>query len=158
MATNPAKPAPKDLEAIWRVYIDRSTTTSQMIEVAVAKGQDPIIFTNEDDGFYAFLGSDHGKGPARMLASYAEMFGGKFPHKLIAYNGQESTGLDVPTNVKLTTLPKYPDKLEALRILGDATAGFGTMPQPIDWVLEEVPAPMLHIMGTTSGWQVCSGP
>ncbi len=28
-----------------------------------------------DDNFFALLGSDHGKGPARMLAAYPVMFG-----------------------------------------------------------------------------------
>ncbi|KAH7014755.1 hypothetical protein EDB80DRAFT_678730 [Ilyonectria destructans] len=50
----------KGLETIWRLSIDNDAV---------------VDLQAGDDGFFALLGTDHGKGLARMLADYPEMFG-----------------------------------------------------------------------------------
>lgn len=44
---------------------------------AVCRGQS-VELGPGDDGFYALLATEHGKGPARMLAAYPQMFGRRF--------------------------------------------------------------------------------
>lgn len=53
-----------------------------MIEVICGESCEPVDIGKDQDVFYAFLASDHGKGPARMLAKYPEMFGRRFIDRL----------------------------------------------------------------------------
>ncbi|KAI1173537.1 hypothetical protein F4777DRAFT_580885 [Nemania sp. FL0916] len=73
----------KGLEAIWRVSISKDTLTAKIIDAVCGDDSwDPVDVPSADDLFFAFLGSDHGKGPARMLANFPEMFGHRFVHRL----------------------------------------------------------------------------
>ena len=69
----------KNLETVWRVLIQNRDTHTVIQEIqARHQGEEqPLLIDNTDDGFYALLGSDNGKGIARMLASYPQMFGRK---------------------------------------------------------------------------------
>ncbi|KAH6842293.1 hypothetical protein B0I37DRAFT_435651, partial [Chaetomium sp. MPI-CAGE-AT-0009] len=66
----------RGLEAIWRLIFDNERT--QRLIVAVCGGRtDPQEFPAGDDRLFALLGSEHGKAPCRMLATYPDMFGRK---------------------------------------------------------------------------------
>lgn len=73
------KGTPKALETIWRITIDTNSQTRNVLaRVMNLYGTEICV---ENDGFFALLGTDHGKGPARMLATYPEMFGRKIISK-----------------------------------------------------------------------------
>ncbi|KAH7161953.1 hypothetical protein B0J13DRAFT_632691 [Dactylonectria estremocensis] len=65
----------KGLQAIWRLNIENNTTKRIIETICGPHPMIPVDLQAGDDGFFALLGSDHGKGPARMLAAYPEMFG-----------------------------------------------------------------------------------
>ncbi|KAK3939972.1 hypothetical protein QBC46DRAFT_436245 [Diplogelasinospora grovesii] len=71
----------KALETIWMVKILNNTTTGAVLEELERRRRErgPIWWElcADDDGFFALLGTDHGKGSARMLATYPKMFGRK---------------------------------------------------------------------------------
>ncbi|KAL6697433.1 hypothetical protein J3F84DRAFT_407087 [Trichoderma pleuroticola] len=60
------------LEAIWRINIVNQDTQNVIMTYCKDKA---VEFGTGDEGFYALLATDHGKGPARMLATYPRMFG-----------------------------------------------------------------------------------
>ena len=68
------------IETIWRVEI-KNILTHNLIKDASNRQQgshcDYIDIDSSNDDFYALLGADHGKEPARMLATYPRLFGGK---------------------------------------------------------------------------------
>ncbi|KAL7954522.1 hypothetical protein V8C34DRAFT_294134 [Trichoderma compactum] len=65
------------LEAIWRINI--------VNQVCILCKDKAVEFGPGDEGFYALLATDHGKGPARMLATYPQMFGRRFMAKVKAF-------------------------------------------------------------------------
>ncbi|ROW02444.1 hypothetical protein VMCG_06103 [Cytospora schulzeri] len=82
---------PKSLEAIWRMAIIYYDTLS-VIRDAMARRQIPEwgwvdIQAGEDD-FFALLATDNGKGNARMLAAYPQMFGRKTISRVRVFNNQ----------------------------------------------------------------------
>lgn len=73
------KGTPKALQTIWRIAIDKNSQNRDVLERVLRLYGTEICAGN--DGFFALLGTDHGKGPARMLATYPEMFGRKIISK-----------------------------------------------------------------------------
>ncbi|KAL7948523.1 hypothetical protein V8C42DRAFT_342550 [Trichoderma barbatum] len=58
----------KDLEVIWRINIVNLVTIS-VIE-SYCEEDKSVELGPGNDGFFALLATDHGRGPARMLATY----------------------------------------------------------------------------------------
>lgn len=83
----------RSIETIWRIQIQNDTTQRLIADTANRPRYQQLdlrqymdIDSSTDD-FYALLATDNGKGPARMLAAYPGLFGGKiitrariFPH------------------------------------------------------------------------------
>ncbi|PNP58895.1 hypothetical protein THARTR1_01143 [Trichoderma harzianum] len=67
------------LDAIWRLNIVNQDTQN-VIETYCK--DEAVEFGTGDEGFYALLATDHGKDPARMLATYPQMFGRRFMAKV----------------------------------------------------------------------------
>ncbi|KAH8893873.1 hypothetical protein GQ53DRAFT_821748 [Thozetella sp. PMI_491] len=65
----------KHLQAIWRVKIDNQVTQNLIAAICGEDDLAPVDIKAGEDNFFALLGTDHGKGPARMLATYPELFG-----------------------------------------------------------------------------------
>lgn len=71
----------RGLEAVWRLVII-NTETRQLILALCGDRTDPQDFSVGDDGFFALLGTENGRAPCRMLASYPGMFGRKHLSKV----------------------------------------------------------------------------
>lgn len=69
----------KSLETVWRHLIANTDTLAVIRVVTNLHPNEGLIFdvANTTDSFRALLGTDNGKGIARMLASYPQLFGRK---------------------------------------------------------------------------------
>ncbi|KAK4465171.1 hypothetical protein QBC42DRAFT_169869 [Cladorrhinum samala] len=65
------------LETIWRLTISNEVTQGiiKSIFSHLPAGSTEADVEAGDDRFFALLASDHGKGPARMLPAFPELFG-----------------------------------------------------------------------------------
>lgn len=68
-----------NLETIWRVSISNEDTKRLIARImgTSQKSSRCVELTVDDDLFFALLATDNGRGLARMLGDYPEMFGRK---------------------------------------------------------------------------------
>lgn len=101
------KGTPKALETIFRIAIDKNSQTRDVLTRVLKLHGTEIC--SENDGFFALLGTDHGKGPARMLAAYPEMFGRKIIAKARITNADICWYLEeIQTPEPVETTPNEP--------------------------------------------------
>ncbi|KAK4094094.1 hypothetical protein Purlil1_1585 [Purpureocillium lilacinum] len=81
----------KSLEKIWRITI-KNPLTRAVVNHAVVRTkfsldglQNSLEFAAGSDHFFALLATDNGKGVARMLAAFPEMFGRKTIDRVVIY-------------------------------------------------------------------------
>jgi len=56
-----------------------------VIDAITGGSSKPVELGPEDDLFFALLATDHGKGPARMLAAYPSMFGRRVMARVLVF-------------------------------------------------------------------------
>lgn len=113
----------KSLEAIWRIAIDNQDT-NRIIGEAMEKHRIPedgfVDIPAGEDEFFALLATDNGKGSARMLATYPQMFGKKTISRVRVFKKRlcwflEEVEIPEPS-VAVPEGPSTPSRKERLRL------------------------------------------